>query len=179
MAIRAVFTWLSKGIGFGFGFTTPFGWLVYLLWFWFYDSQVKTALLPIPFCFVLFASVFTVQPPLLGHLYSRDTAIQGTQNLVLEKCSGGSRVGAWGGHPTPPYFWTKLRPEGLKNIFLETGSSPLSKGLDDRSPPPSPLSLGLGLPLKCSHNLCICCLYWRDTSIQGKGTLILGPKTWI
>ena len=29
---------------FGFGFTTPFGWLVYLLWFWFYDSQVKTAL---------------------------------------------------------------------------------------------------------------------------------------
>ena len=45
---RAVFTWLSKGIGFGFGFgfTTPFGWLVYLLWFWFYDSQVKTALKP-------------------------------------------------------------------------------------------------------------------------------------
>ena len=44
---RAVFTWLSKviGFGFGFGFTTPFGWLVYLLWFWFYDSQVKTALL--------------------------------------------------------------------------------------------------------------------------------------
>ena len=45
---RAVFAWLSKGIGFGFGFgfgfTTPFGWLVYLLWFWFYDSQVKTAL---------------------------------------------------------------------------------------------------------------------------------------
>ena len=41
---RAVFTRLSKGIGFGFGFTTPFGWLVYLLWFWFYDSQVKTAL---------------------------------------------------------------------------------------------------------------------------------------
>ena len=45
MLHRAVFTWLSKGIGFGFGFTTPFGWLVYLLWFWFYDSQVKTALL--------------------------------------------------------------------------------------------------------------------------------------
>ena len=33
------------GIGFGFGFTTSFGWLVYLLWFWFYDSQVKTALI--------------------------------------------------------------------------------------------------------------------------------------
>ena len=44
--IRAVFTWLSKGIGFGFGFgfTTPFSRLVYLLWFWFYDSQVKTTL---------------------------------------------------------------------------------------------------------------------------------------
>ena len=23
----------------------PFGWLVYLLWVWFYDSQVKTALM--------------------------------------------------------------------------------------------------------------------------------------
>ena len=48
--IRAFFTWLSKGIGFGFGFgfTKPFGWLVYLLWFWFYDSQVKTALTIIP-----------------------------------------------------------------------------------------------------------------------------------
>ena len=48
IGVRAVFTWLLKGIGFGFGFgfgfTTPFGWLVYLLWFWFYDSQVKTAL---------------------------------------------------------------------------------------------------------------------------------------
>ena len=41
---RTVFTWLLKGIGFGFGFTTPFGWLEYLLWFWFYNSQVKTAL---------------------------------------------------------------------------------------------------------------------------------------
>ena len=50
-AIRVVFTWLSKGIGFGFGFgfTTPFGWLVYLLWFWFYDSQVKTALVVLNF----------------------------------------------------------------------------------------------------------------------------------
>ena len=39
---------IGIGFGFGFGFTTSFGWLVYsvyLLWFWFYDSQVKTALL--------------------------------------------------------------------------------------------------------------------------------------
>ena len=36
---------IGIGFGFGFGFTTSFGWLVYLLWFWFYDSQVKTALM--------------------------------------------------------------------------------------------------------------------------------------
>ena len=35
---------IGIGFGFGFGFTKSFGWLVYLLWFWFYDSQVKTAL---------------------------------------------------------------------------------------------------------------------------------------
>ena len=35
---------IGIGFGFGFGFTTSFGWLVYLLWFWFYDSQVRTAL---------------------------------------------------------------------------------------------------------------------------------------
>ena len=35
---------IGIGFGFGFGFTTSFGWLVDLLWFWFYDSQVKTAL---------------------------------------------------------------------------------------------------------------------------------------
>ena len=37
--VRAVFTWLSKGIG--FGFTTPFGWLVYLLWFGFTTVKWK------------------------------------------------------------------------------------------------------------------------------------------
>ena len=35
---------IGIGFGFGFGLTTSFGWLVYLLWFWFYDSQVKTTL---------------------------------------------------------------------------------------------------------------------------------------
>ena len=62
---RAVFTWLSKeiGFGFGFGFTTPFGWLVYLLWIWFYDSQVKTALLYHPF-----SSARLSFPWLLGRL---------------------------------------------------------------------------------------------------------------
>ena len=50
----------------------------------------------------------------LGHLYSKDISIQGTQNLVQEKRS---------------------------------------------------------------HNLCISYHYWWDTSIQGKGTHFLGPKT--
>ena len=41
--------------------------------------------------------------------------------------SGGSRVCGPPHHSPPPYFWTKLRPEG-----------PLSQGLDDR-PPPLPI----------------------------------------
>ena len=57
-------------------------------------------------------SSYSGTPP-LGHLYSRNTSTQGTQNLVLEK-----------------------RPD----------------------------------------NICIYYLYLRDTSFQGKGTL-LGPKT--
>ena len=44
--------------GFGFGFTTSFGWLVYLLWFWFYDSQVKTALTRFRYVKVLFHIFF-------------------------------------------------------------------------------------------------------------------------
>ena len=47
---------IGIGFGFGFGLTTSFGWLVYLLWFWFYDSQVKTALLPHSRC-MFFTSV--------------------------------------------------------------------------------------------------------------------------
>ena len=98
------------------------------------------------FCFYSGASSFGT-PLFKGHCHSGDTKF------------GPGKMQWWiqgrslGGHPPPPpYFWTKLRPEGLKNIFLETGPSPL----DDHSPP---LSLGLGPPLKCSHNLCICCLY--------------------
>ena len=42
--------------------------------------------------------------------------------------------------PPTPYFSTKMRPEGSKKIFWETGSSLLSQGLDDRPhPPPPPL----------------------------------------
>ena len=39
------------------------------------------------------------------------------------------------GGPGPPYFSTKMRPEGPKKIFLETGP-PLSQGVDDQSLPP-------------------------------------------
>ena len=70
---RAVFTWLSKGIGFGFGFTTPFGWLVYLLWFWFYDSQVKTALTQL-------ASLKLIRWKVM---YPVDSAIQRLNNRAL------------------------------------------------------------------------------------------------
>ena len=36
--------------------------------------------------------------------------------------------------PGPPYFSTKMRPEGPEKIFLETGP-PSSQGLDGRLPP--------------------------------------------
>ena len=52
----------------------------------------------------------------------------------LNCCSGGSRGEARGTRP-PPYFSTKMRSEGPKQIFLETGP-PLSQALDDRPPPP-------------------------------------------
>ena len=48
--------------------------------------------------------------------------------------SGGFRGGARVACPPPPYFSTKMRPEGPKKIFLET-APPLSQGLDDRPPP--------------------------------------------
>ena len=48
------------------------------------------------------------------------------------------REGPGGPRQAAPYFWTKLRPEGVKNMFLKTAPPlPLSQGLDD--PLPSPL----------------------------------------
>ena len=41
------------------------------------------------------------------------------------------------GEHAPPYFSTKMRPEGPKKMFLET-AAPLSQGLDDRPPLPPP-----------------------------------------
>ena len=46
--------------------------------------------------------------------------------------------GPWA--PLPPYFKAKLRFEGPKKFGLETAPPPLSKGLDDRTLPPPPLS---------------------------------------
>ena len=46
-------------------------------------------------------------------------------------------------------------------------------------PPPHPSFRGhkIFVPDKCSHNLCICyLLYWRDTSLQRKGRLFVGPE---
>ena len=54
--------------------------------------------------------------------------------------SGGSRGGARGDGPPPPYFQTKLRPEGPKKFLGRPGPLPpplnLSQSLDDC--PPSP-----------------------------------------
>ena len=50
-----------------------------------------------------------------------------------KQISGGSRGGARGEAPT--YVWTKLRPQGPKN-FSGRRPPPLSKGLDNRAPPP-------------------------------------------
>ena len=64
--------------------------------------------------------------------------------------SGGSSEGSG-----PPYFQTKLRPEGKKKI-LETPPPQLSKGLDDWGPTPlssssgSGTATGLWCPLKRS-----------------------------
>ena len=52
--------------------------------------------------------------------------------------SGQRRIQGRG--PAPAYFWTKLRPEGAKNVFWGDRPSALSKGLDD---PTSPLSQDL------------------------------------
>ena len=59
--------------------------------------------------------------------------------------SGGSRGGARG--TRPPYFWTKLRPEGPDR------ASHLSKGLDDH-PPPTPLFQGLDPALSIMYFYC-------------------------
>ena len=64
----------------------------------------------------------------------------GQKTRKKDKTGGGYRGGARGTRPPPPpttpYFSTKMRPEGPKKIFLETGSSLLSQGLDDRPPAP-------------------------------------------
>ena len=59
--------------------------------------------------------------------------------------SGGSRGGARG--TLPPYFWTKLRPEGPDH------APHLSKGLDDHPPPPT-LSQGLDPTLSIMYFYC-------------------------
>ena len=61
---------------------------------------------------------------MIDHSYSKYSSLYG---------SGGSRGGARGAQ-APPYFWTKLRPEDLKKIFVET-APPLSQGLMTGPPP--------------------------------------------
>ena len=39
------------------------------------------------------------------------------------------------GYPDPPYFWTKLTPEGPKKNFIKTGTPPFSRMLMTGLPP--------------------------------------------
>ena len=47
--------------------------------------------------------------------------------------------GARGARPHSPCFQTKLRPEGPKYFFFETGPPPFSQGVDDRPTPHLPI----------------------------------------
>ena len=73
------------------------------------------------------------------------------QSSVSVITSGGSR-GARPRPPPPPYFLTKLRPQGPKFFFLEVGPlpPPLSQGHEDRA---SPLSEGLVWIYRALHDL--------------------------
>ena len=57
-----------------------------------------------------------------------------------------------------PYFWTKLRPEGMRKISFKTVPPPYLRVARPPPPPPAPppqhtlLSEGLDLPLKGSRN---------------------------
>ena len=63
--------------------------------------------------------------------------------------SGGSRGEARKAClPPPPYFYTKLRPEGRKKIFFGDRTPLLSNGLDEGPPP---LSQGLDPTLNKIH----------------------------
>ena len=47
--------------------------------------------------------------------------------------------GARGARPHSPCFQAKLRPEGPKYFFFETGPPPFSQGVDDRLTPHLPI----------------------------------------
>ena len=80
----------------------------------------------------------------------------------------------------PPYFWTKLRPEGPSKIFFKTAPSPLSQGLNDRLPPAPPSYLKVwtldgaakkrAYPLSCETTSKI------EMSTQD-GIIFQGPKS--
>ena len=56
------------------------------------------------------------------------------------------------GDPSPPpLFFDQTEARRAQKNFLETAPPTLSQGLDDRPPPPSPLSEGLDSPLLSVH----------------------------
>ena len=121
---RAVFTWLSKGIGFGFGFgfTTPFGWLVYLLWFWFYDSQVKTALFTSSFLFSrlkkasgpqrIYFLVYTLLDVVVVVVVTMDLKLGWT--LRWRAATGNKNCPIWGAYISPVQPTSSARRDGEK-----------------------------------------------------------------
>ena len=70
----------------------------------------------------------------IGVISHNITNFQGRRFLF--HFSGGSR----GGARPPLSFLDQTEARKVENIFLETGPSPLSKDLDDRSPPPPLIS---------------------------------------
>ena len=74
-----------------------------------------------PLSVVAVKSVVAIRASTTHTTVTRATALSGGFR-------GGARVAC------PPYFSTKMRPEGPKKIVLET-ALPLSQGLDDRPPP--------------------------------------------
>ena len=108
----------------------------------------------------------------LGQLYSMDISLQETQNLVTEKCSHLCicylyRVFSLTWPTSMQIYWNKRKRLHKKRVQLPE---------DWFGTPTWPPFHCFGTPIwpPWRH---VKTLYWRDTSIQGKGTLFLGPKT--
>lgn len=118
-----------------------------------------------------------------GHLYLRGTSIQGTPLFRRQLYLRGTSIqetpiqGAplFSGHlysRSTPIQWTPLF-----RGFIYLRDTSIRGNLYSRD---TFIQRTQNLVLeKSSHDLWICQLYWRETSIQTKGTLFQGPETWV